>query len=297
MKRDKRRSASLVEAGAAETTMEININASAAGTKLETNVAQKKQSSRNRAFRIFAFIIAVLLAWFAMRPQQGGAAFFAGSARCGGLGSSVAKVAGSDVDSEIGLSDYGAWSFVASDVSVGGAGLLATGSRSGFGLSFAGDEGAPLGVGCCISDALCFYGDTARPPENPALWPRDYISNTGSTWCTDVVVQYNLGVRFTKGRGPAQSGAETARWFGKEAGQGLAQAQTNLEPMLTQGRGMAQSDVEAAHWLRKAAGQRHAKAQLNLGAMLAKGCGVTQSDEEAASRFRKAAGQGLAEAQ
>jgi hypothetical protein len=41
-------------------------------------------------------------------------------------------MAGSDVDSGIGLSDGGAWSFAASDVSVGGAGLFVKGSRSGF---------------------------------------------------------------------------------------------------------------------------------------------------------------------
>jgi hypothetical protein len=83
-----------------------------------------------------------------MRPWHGGMAAFAGSARCGGLGSRVAQVAGSYIDSGIRLSIGGAWSFAESGVSVGGAGLLAPGSRSGFGPSFAGDEGTPPGAGC-----------------------------------------------------------------------------------------------------------------------------------------------------
>jgi hypothetical protein len=78
-----------------------------------------------------------------MRPWHGGAAAFAGSVRCGELGSSVAQVAGSDVDRGVGLSG-----------GVCGAGLLATGSRSGFGPSFTGDEGTPLGAGCYFSDAF-----------------------------------------------------------------------------------------------------------------------------------------------
>jgi hypothetical protein len=114
---------------------------------VETDVAKKKNSTRNRGFSFLAFIAAVLVARFAMRPRRGGAAAFAGSARCGGFGYSVPQVASSDVDSGIGLSDGGAWSFAASEVSVGGAGLWATGSNSGFGPSFAGDEGNPLGAG------------------------------------------------------------------------------------------------------------------------------------------------------
>jgi hypothetical protein len=110
----------------------------AAEAKVETNVAKKVHITRNRASRFRAFIAAVLLAWFAMRPWHGGSAAFAGSARCDGLESSVAQVADSDVDSEIGLSGGGSWPFAASGVSVGGAGLLATGSRSRLGPSFAG---------------------------------------------------------------------------------------------------------------------------------------------------------------
>jgi hypothetical protein len=72
---------------------------------METNIAKKMPTTRNRAFSFLAFIAAVLLAYFAMRPWLGGAAAFAGSAHCGGLGSSVEQVAGSDVDSGIGLSD------------------------------------------------------------------------------------------------------------------------------------------------------------------------------------------------
>jgi len=73
-----------------------------------------------------------------MRHWHGGAAAFAGSAHCDGPEFSVAQVAGSDVDSGTGLSGGGSCFFAAPGVSVGGAGLLATGCRSGFGSSFAG---------------------------------------------------------------------------------------------------------------------------------------------------------------
>ena len=72
---------------------------------METNVAKKEPSTRNRAFSFLAFIAAVLLAWLATRPWLGGAAALAGSVRCDGPGSSVEQVAGSDVDSGTGLGD------------------------------------------------------------------------------------------------------------------------------------------------------------------------------------------------
>jgi hypothetical protein len=66
---------------------------------VETNFAKKGHSTGNRAFSFLAFIAAILLAWFAMRPRHGGASAFVANVRCGGLGSSVAQVAGSDVNS------------------------------------------------------------------------------------------------------------------------------------------------------------------------------------------------------
>jgi TPR repeat protein len=53
----------------------------------------------------------------------------------------------------------------------------------------------------------------------------------------------------------AQSDTETAWWFLKAAGQGLADAQYNLGLMFSQTRGVPHSGVEAARWLCKAAGQ------------------------------------------
>jgi hypothetical protein len=139
-----------------------NMNACASETKVEAHVAKKGPRTRTRAFSFYAFMATVLLAWFAMRPWHGGTAAFAGSARCRELGSSVAQEAGSEVDSGIGLSGGGAWPFAASD---SGAGLLATGSRSEFLPSFAGDKGAPLGAGCYFSGAFFYFcAGTARPP-------------------------------------------------------------------------------------------------------------------------------------
>ena len=51
---------------------------------------------------------------------------------------------------------------------------------------------------------------------------------------------------FNLGRGVAQSGVETARWYRKAADQGHADAQHYLGTMFFEGRGVAQSDTEAA---------------------------------------------------
>jgi len=58
---------------------------------------------------------------------------------------------------------------------------------------------------------LC--GDTARPPEDAALWPWGYLLNTGGTWCTDVASALNfwpggLVVSNEKRRWPSFAGDE-----------------------------------------------------------------------------------------
>jgi hypothetical protein len=80
--------------------------------------------------------------------------------------------------------------------------------------SFAGDEGTPLGAGTYFSDAFYFCGDTARPPEDAALWPWGYLLNTGGTWCTDVASVLNfwpggLVVSNEKCRRPSFAGDES----------------------------------------------------------------------------------------
>jgi TPR repeat protein len=57
---------------------------------------------------------------------------------------------------------------------------------------------------------------------------------------------------YNEGIGVAQDHAEAARWFGKAAEQGLAQAQFNLAVCYENGEGVLKSATSAADWYHKA---------------------------------------------
>ena len=57
---------------------------------------------------------------------------------------------------------------------------------------------------------------------------------------------------YDEGRGVEQDATEAARWYGKAAEQGYADAQINLGLMYQDGRGVVQDHDEAA-WLFRAA--------------------------------------------
>lgn len=84
--------------------------------------------------------------------------------------------------------------------------------------------------------------------------------------------------------------------FWKMASQGNAEAEYNVGVLYETGRGPAQDFREAISWYRLAAAQGHAAAQTHLGLMYANGRGVSKDDKEAIKWFRLAAAEGYAEA-
>ena len=143
------------------------------------------------------------------------------------------------------------------------------------------------------------------------LWKQEQIderpSSTELAAAADgnAQAQFNLGLRYTTGRGVPRSDREAVGWYRKAAEQGYAQAQYSLGVMYANGPrfvclyrcGVARDDAEAVAWYRKAAEQGNADAQNNLGFMYATGRGVRRNDAEAVAWYRKAAEQGNADAQ
>ena len=109
--------------------------------------------------------------------------------------------------------------------------------------------------------------------------------------------QNNLGVRYERGQGVAQSWEEAVKWYRKAAEQGNANAQCNLGWCYANGQGVAQSWEEAVKWYRKAADQGRMDAQFLLGGCYADGKGVSQSAQEAAKWIARASAQGYLLAQ
>lgn len=81
----------------------------------------------------------------------------------------------------------------------------------------------------------------------------------------DAAAQFDLGVKYSHGRGVPEDDAEGMRWYRKAAEQGHADAQYRLAVGYALGRGVAQDDTEAARWMQKAAEQGHAVAHFSQG--------------------------------
>jgi len=111
--------------------------------------------------------------------------------------------------------------------------------------------------------------------------------------------QLILGYLYFEGKGGvSQNKKEAAKWIGKAAEQGDAEAQFLLGVMYSGGMGVPQDYREAEKWTRKAAGQGNSSAQNYLGEFYHSGKGAVQKDyKESAKWFRAAAEQGNASAQ
>ena len=76
------------------------------------------------------------------------------------------------------------------------------------------------------------------------LWKQEQIDERpSSTELTaaadgDAQAQFNLGLRYTTGRGVPRNDREAVAWYRKAAEQGNALAQQNLERMSADGRGI-----------------------------------------------------------
>jgi len=126
--------------------------------------------------------------------------------------------------------------------------------------------------------------------------PKDYVEAV-KWWITaarqdHVWAQFNLGIAYDTGKGVPKDHSEAVKWFKKAAEQGIARAQARLGVMYALGRGVPRAYSEAVKWYKKAAEQGNASAQANLGLAYVKGHGVNQDFTEAVKWSRKAADQG-----
>lgn len=80
---------------------------------------------------------------------------------------------------------------------------------------------------------------------------------------------------------------KAAQWYHKAAEQGHTEAQYNLGVRYKKGKGVQQNPREAVRWWLKAAEQSHAEAQFNLGIASVLGEGILQSTSAAVDWFYK----------
>ncbi|HRC27204.1 MAG TPA: SEL1-like repeat protein, partial [Alphaproteobacteria bacterium] len=109
--------------------------------------------------------------------------------------------------------------------------------------------------------------------------------------------QHDLAAVYTAGHGGAPQNYEKAAfWFGKAAGQGVANARYNLGVLYQQGLGVPKDMREAIKWYRAAADLGHPEARYNLGIACIEGVGVPYDPRKAAEYFESAAAGGVTEA-
>lgn len=137
------------------------------------------------------------------------------------------------------------------------------------------------------------------PPDNPRAAAEWYLARaTGG----DPAAQYEMAVRYAKGRGVAKDYARAASWFREAAINGVAAAQYDLGILYDKGLGVARDPIEAVIWYQSAADQNEPTAQWRLGTIYLAGGppetgGVPRNPVEATRWLRRAAEQGVAEAQ
>ncbi len=69
----------------------------------------------------------------------------------------------------------------------------------------------------------------------------------------NVDAQYNLGVKYDKGRGVGRDHTKAVEWYEKAAQQGMLEAQYNLGVSYATGEGVRQDYTKAFAWYRRAA--------------------------------------------
>jgi localization factor PodJL len=113
----------------------------------------------------------------------------------------------------------------------------------------------------------------------------------------DAGAEFEIGQRYSEGRGVQQNLAEASDWYDRAAKQGLAPAQFRLGGFYEKGFGV-KKDLDAARRLYSAAAEAgNAKAMHNLAVLYAEGIDGKPDYQNAAKWFRKAADYGLSDSQ
>ncbi len=114
----------------------------------------------------------------------------------------------------------------------------------------------------------------------------------------DALALFEIGARYTDGRGVATDLAQAAHWYELSAARGFAPAEYRLANLYEKGQGV-ERDLERARKLYETAADKgNASAMHNLAVLLATGTGTAQPDFEGAAKwFQKASELGVRDSQ
>ena len=113
----------------------------------------------------------------------------------------------------------------------------------------------------------------------------------------DARALYEIGMRYTDGRGVASDYAEAAKWYALSAERGFAPAQYRLGNFNEKGLGMPRDAAKATKLYEQAAVQGNASAMHNLAVLYAMGPEGQVNNDDAAKWFFKAAELGIKDSQ
>ena len=113
----------------------------------------------------------------------------------------------------------------------------------------------------------------------------------------DPLAFFEIGARYTDGRGVAGDFAEAAKWYRLAADKGFAPAQYRLANLLEKGTGLPRDIAAAKALYEKAADAGNASAMHNLAVLYASGSEGAQDYAKAAEWFGKAAELGVSDSQ
>lgn len=113
----------------------------------------------------------------------------------------------------------------------------------------------------------------------------------------DPLALFEIGARFTEGRGVKSDFAEAAKWYKLAADKGFALAQYRLANFLEKGTGVAPNIGEAKRYYEMAANAGNASAMHNLAVIYASGKDGAQDYAKAVEWFTKAAEHGVSDSQ
>lgn len=152
---------------------------------------------------------------------------------------------------------------------------------------------------------------TAQPPQETLRAPVDAVvadkivipseiqpaSLSEAAASGNAAALFEVGARYTEGRGVAENAGEAAKWYKLAADRGLAPAQYRLGNMLEKGNGVSRDLNEASAYYAKAAEQGNAGAMHNLAVLLASDAIGQPNYVQAANWFQKASELGVHDSQ
>ena len=111
----------------------------------------------------------------------------------------------------------------------------------------------------------------------------------------DPAAQFEIGTRYSEGRGVTADAVQAFVWYQRSAALGFVPAQFRLGALYERGQGVEKDAERAKIWYRRASEKGHAKAMHNLAVLLASG--ENPDMLQAARWFREAAERNLADSQ